>query len=112
MERLGAERGRMVAAIGPMIRQKSYEVGPDLVARFRATDVNNERFFSPSVREGHAMFDLAGYVAARLDRAGIDRIDDLAVCTYADPGFYSYRRATHRGEPDYGRHISAIALVA
>jgi YfiH family protein len=111
MERLGAERSRMVAAIGPMIRQASYEVGPDLVERFRAADSNNERFFAPSSRERHAMFDLAGYVAARLDRAGIDHVEDLALCTYADPRFFSYRRATHRGEPDYGRHISAIALA-
>lgn len=110
MERLGAERSRMVAAIGPMIRQPSYEVGPELVARFQASDENNERFFAPSTREGHAMFDLAGYVASRLDRAGIERVEDLGLCTYADPRFFSYRRATHRGEPDYGRHISAIAL--
>jgi copper oxidase (laccase) domain-containing protein len=57
------------------------------------------------------MFDLAGYVAARLDRAGIDRIEDLGLCTYADARFFSYRRAQHRGEPDYGRHINAIALT-
>jgi YfiH family protein len=111
MERLGAERARISAAIGPMIRQPNYEVGPELVARFRAADLNNERFFLASPREGHAMFDLAGYVAARLDRAGVDRIEDLALCTYADARFFSYRRATHRGEPDYGRHINAIALV-
>jgi YfiH family protein len=111
MERIGAERARIFAAIGPMIRQPSYEVGPELVARFRAADLGNERFFAPSPREGHAMFDLAGYITARLDRAGIDRIEDLGLCTYADARFFSYRRATHRGEPDYGRHINAIALV-
>jgi YfiH family protein len=111
MEQLGADRGRMVAALGPMIRQASYEVGPEFVVRFRAADPDNERFFLPSQRPDHAMFDLAGYIAARLDRTGIDRIEDLAVCTYADPRFYSYRRATHRCDPDYGRHINAIALV-
>jgi len=111
MERLGAERPRIVAAIGPMIRQPNYEVGPELVARFRAADPDNARFFAPSAREGHAMFDLAGYVAARLAAAGIARVEDLALCTYGDARFYSYRRATHRAEPDYGRHINAIALV-
>jgi copper oxidase (laccase) domain-containing protein len=100
----------MVAALGPMIRQPSYEVGPEFVDRFRAADADNERFFAPSARTDHAMFDLAGYIAARLDGAGIERVEDLALCTYADARFYSYRRATHRAEPDYGRHINAIAL--
>ena len=111
MERLGAERARIHAAIGPMIRQPSYEVGSDLVARFRAADPDNARFFAPAPRAGHAMFDLAGYVTSRLDRAGIGRIEDLNLCTYADARFFSYRRATHRAEPDYGRHINAIALA-
>jgi polyphenol oxidase len=111
MERLGAERARIAAAIGPTIRQPRYEVGPEFLARFRAADADNERFFAPSPRAGHAMFDLAGYIAARLDRAGLDRIEDVGHCTYADPRFFSYRRATHRAEPDYGRHINAIALV-
>ena len=111
MERLGAKRSRIVAAIGPMIRQANYEVGPELVERVRAADPNSDRFFAPSRREGHAMFDLAGYIASELDRAGIGRVDDLALCTYGDARFFSYRRATHRAEPDYGRHINAIALV-
>jgi YfiH family protein len=111
MERLGAQRPRIVAAIGPMIRQPNYEVGPELIARFRAADPDNARFFTPSGRAGHAMFDLAGYVAARLAAAGVARVEDLALCTYGDARFYSYRRATHRAEPDYGRHINAIALV-
>jgi YfiH family protein len=112
MERLGADRRRIIAAAGPMIRQPNYEVGPDLIDRFVAEDRNNGRFFKPAERVGHAQFDLAGYVRARLDRAGIAGVEDLGLCTYADPEqFYSYRRATHRAEPDYGRHISAIALV-
>ncbi|MBM3528303.1 MAG: peptidoglycan editing factor PgeF [Alphaproteobacteria bacterium] len=112
MESLGASRGRIVAAAGPMIRQPSYEVGADLIERFVAADPGNKRFFAPGEREGHAMFDLAGYVIQRLERAGIAQIEDLGHCTYADPvQFYSYRRATHRSEPDYGRHINAIALV-
>jgi polyphenol oxidase len=111
MERLGAARERIVAAIGPMIRQPNYEVGPDLMDRFNAADPANRRFFVASAREGHFMFDLAGYVAARLAAAGVGAIEDLGACTYADPAqFYSYRRMTHRGEADYGRHINAIVL--
>jgi YfiH family protein len=112
MERLGAARARIGAAIGPMIRQPNYEVGPDLADRFVAADPANLRFFVPSARDGHFMFDLAGYVAARLAAAGIGAIEDLGACTYADPEqFYSYRRMTHRGEADYGRHINAIVLT-
>ena len=111
MEKLGASRARMTAALGPTIRQPSYEVGAEFVARFSAEDAGNARFFAPASREGHAKFDLAGYILARLERAGVGRIEDLALCNCADPNrFYSYRRATLRAEPDYGRHINAIAL--
>lgn len=111
MEKLGAERGRIVAAAGPMIRQPSYEVGQDLLDRFVAVEPNTVRFFKPAARSGHSMFDLAGYVVSRLRRAEVAEIEDLGHCTYADPGqFFSYRRATHQAEPDYGRHINAIAL--
>ncbi|MFZ1922287.1 MAG: laccase domain-containing protein, partial [Xanthobacteraceae bacterium] len=110
-EKLGAARGRVRAAIGPMIRQANYEVGPDLIARFAAEDAASSRFFAPAARDGHALFDLAGYVAARLARAGVTQIEDVKLCTYAEPDrFFSYRRATHRAEADYGRHINAIAL--
>jgi purine-nucleoside/S-methyl-5'-thioadenosine phosphorylase / adenosine deaminase len=111
MEQLGATRANITVALGPMIRQPSYEVGPEFVERFRAADGDNERFFVPSPRADHALFDLAGYIAARLDRAGIDRVEDLGLCTYADARFYSYRRSVHRAESDYGRHINAIALA-
>jgi YfiH family protein len=112
MEQLGASRRRIVVALGPMIRQPNYEVGPDFLARFAADDPGSDRFFAPAGRPGHAMFDLAGYVTARLQRAGVGRIEDLGHCTYGDPGrFFSYRRSTHRAEADYGRHISAIALL-
>jgi hypothetical protein len=112
MEKLGATRTNIVAAAGPMIRQPNYEVGQDLIDRFVAVDPNNVRFFKKAARPGHAMFDLAGYVVSRLQRAGIEQIEDIGLCTYADPGqFYSYRRSTHRSEPDYGRHINAIALT-
>jgi YfiH family protein len=111
MEKLGADRKHMVTATGPMISQPNYEVGQDLVDRFGEADKHSERFFKPGARPGHAMFDLAGYIVARLTRAGITQIENLGLCTYADPArFYSYRRSTHRAEPDYGRHINAIAL--
>jgi YfiH family protein len=113
MERLGARRERTVAALGPMIRIPNYEVGPELVQQFLAADPGNARFFHPSNRPDRAQFDLAGFICARLSQAGVGQIEDLGHCTYADPErFYSYRRATHRAEPDYGRHISAIALEA
>ncbi len=112
MERLGAERSRTVAVLGPMIRQDAYEVGPELVDQFRKADRGNERFFRPAGRDGHALFDLPGYLRARLAAAGVGEVADLGLCTYTDEGrFYSYRRATHRGESDYGRLISAIALT-
>jgi hypothetical protein len=111
METLGASRSRVVAAAGPMIRQPSYEVGQDLIDRFVALEPSTVRFFKPASRPDHAMFDLAGYVVSRLRRAEVGTIEDLGHCTYADPAqFYSYRRATHRAESDYGRHINAIAL--
>jgi len=111
MERLGAARSQIRAALGPMIRQPNYEVGPDLIARFEAEDPASKGFFAPASRERHALFDLGGYIAARLTRAGVRHIEDIGACTYADPErFFSYRRTTHRAEPDYGRHVNAIAL--
>jgi len=112
MERLGADRRRVVAVLGPTISQTNYEVGPEFVERLRAADGANGRFFKESARAGHAMFDLPGYIAARFRAAGVGRFVDLALCTYADERrFFSYRRATHRGEPDYGRLIAGIALT-
>jgi YfiH family protein len=112
MEKLGADRNRMVVALGPMIRQPNYEVGPEFVARFREAGDDNMKFFAPSERKDHAMFDLAGYATMRLERAGIATIEDLKHCTYAEPErFFSYRRMTKLGETDYGRHINAIALA-
>ena len=107
MEALGAERGHVVAAIGPTIAQPSYEVDERFRARFEQEDA---QFFTAG-REGHWQFDLPAYVAARLRQAGVTRIDDLALDTYADPDrFHSYRRATHRGEATGGRQVSAIAV--
>lgn len=113
MESLGASRKNIVVAIGPLIRQKSYEVGPEFVARFEATDSAFSRFFVPSEKPGHAMFDLAGLIHAHLEKAGVGQIDDLGLDTYSDEKrFYSYRRTTHRKEPDYGRQIAAITLAS
>jgi YfiH family protein len=112
MQELGAARRRIIAAIGPLIRQPSYEVGPEFVTRFLAADAGFGRFFVPSHREGHALFDLPGFIVTRLEAAGVGMIDDLGFDTYADEArFFSYRRTTHRGEADYGRHIAAIALA-
>jgi hypothetical protein len=110
MEKLGADRNGIVAAIGPLIRQPSYEVGHEFVERFIDADAENALFFLPGERNGHSMFDLAGFIRMRLENAGILMIDDLGVDTYSDENFYSYRRSVHRKEPDYGRHVHAIAL--
>jgi YfiH family protein len=111
MARLGATPTNMRAALGPLIRQSNYEVGPDLIERFAVEDPASKPFFARGSRQGHAQFDLAGYIAARLERAGVGRIEDLGRCTYADAAlFFSYRRATHRAEGDYGRQVSAIVL--
>lgn len=113
MEGLGASTPRIVAVLGPTISPRSYEVGPEFVARFEAEDADNVRWFRPSGKAGHMMFDLPGYILARLRRAGVETAENLDLCTYADEArFFSFRRATHRGEPDYGRLVSAIALAA
>lgn len=110
MEQLGADRARIVAAVGPTIARKSYEVDEGFFRRFVAEDPEHERFFSAG-KPGHHQFDLEGFVVARLAAAGVTRVEALGLDTYSDPTrFYSYRRATHRGEPDYGRQISLIAL--
>jgi YfiH family protein len=112
METLGARRERVAAALGPMISQANYEVDADLIEKFVGQDSDNARFFATGRRDGHAQFNLPGFIAARLRKAGLTHVQDLAACTYADPvRFYSYRRSTHRSEADYGRHINAIALA-
>jgi YfiH family protein len=112
METLGAERAGIAVALGPTIRQPNYEVGPEFVTRFLSADAANARFFTPSERPGHAMFDLAGYIGSRVQRAGLVNFEDLGLDTYAEPArFFSYRRMTIVGEADYGRHINAIALA-
>jgi YfiH family protein len=110
IEKLGGHRGNIVAAIGPLIRQQSYEVGAEFVDRFTQVDAGYARFFGPAARDGHAMFDLGSFIRMRLERAGILMIDDTGIDTYSDDRFFSYRRTVHRKEPDYGRHVHAIAL--
>lgn len=110
MERLGADRSRIVGAVGPCIAQASYEVDAAFQGRFLAESADCERFFVAG-RADRYQFDLEGYVAARLEKAGIARVERLGLDTYADPDrFFSFRRATHLGEADYGRQISLIGL--
>lgn len=110
MEALGAQRGDIVAVIGPTISQRAYEVGPEFLDDFLADDPGNARFFANG--EGDRMlFDLPGFGLHRLRRAGIGEAEWTGHCTYSDADrFYSYRRCTHAGEADYGRLLSAIRL--
>ena len=110
MERLGAERGRIRAVIGPSISQRAYEVGPEFFERFMDEDSSHARFFANG--EGDRLqFDLIGFGLARLRASGIASASWTGHCTYSDPDhFYSYRRSVHRREADYGRLISAIRL--
>lgn len=110
MEALGADRARIAAAIGPCIGRASYEVSEAFADPFLSEDADNARFFGAG-RPGHLMFDIAGYVAARLANAGIGRVDMLDEDTCSQPGrFFSYRRSCLRGEPGYGRQISLIGV--
>jgi copper oxidase (laccase) domain-containing protein len=111
MEALGARRANIAAALGPTIAQQSYEVGPEFFARFEAEDASFAHFFAPSGKPDHFLFDLPGVIEMRAGRARIGTFENLRLDTYADEErFYSYRRKTHRGEPDYGRLVAAIAL--
>ena len=112
MVELGAHRDNITAVIGPTISRNAYEVGPEFPALFLAQSQHHQKYFTPSTREGHHMFDLPAYLRDRLKGEGVAEVINLDLCTYADEArFYSYRRATHRGEADYGRLISAIALA-
>ena len=112
MEGLGARRSNIRAAVGPTINQPAYEVGPEFEARFLAAAPGNERFFARASVDARPHFDLPGYVQARLEAAGIAAVERRTLCTYANESlFFSYRRATHRKEADYGRQISAIVVT-
>lgn len=111
MESLGASRHNIAAAIGPCIGRASYEVDDSFVERFVFDQPANERFFAAG-KPGHAMFDIAAYVAARLAEEGITRISITGRDTYAEEAeYFSYRRACHRGENSYGRQLSAIGIA-
>lgn len=108
----GSEMTSIRAAIGPCIGQSSYEVGPEFGVPFIAESEENERFFKPSRKPSHHMFDLPGYCAAKLASCGISKVSIKDLDTYFnEEDFFSYRRATHRGEKDYGRQISLIAIL-
>lgn len=110
MERLGAVRERIRAAVGPLIRQSSYEVSESFRSGFVEAAAGNATFFAPGRRDGHWQFDLPGYLMQRLRQAGV-AAEDLGLDTCADAArYFSYRRTTLAGEPDYGRQISAIML--
>jgi len=111
MEDLGAKRSAIIAVIGPAISQNAYEVGPEFIENFLEQDPTHQQFFTPSLREKHFMFDLPGYLTQRLERANISAVSRVEKCTYAhEDQFFSYRRATHEREKDYGRQISVITL--
>ena len=111
MTALGADTGRIRAAIGPCIAQRSYRVGPEFRQPFLTDDPGNARYFAPALREDHFLFDLKGYIADRLTRAAVAIIDVAAHDTVAEADrFFSYRRACLRGEPTYGRGLSAVVL--
>ena len=111
MTGLGAVPGNIAAAIGPCIGQGSYEVGAEFRAEYIAADQANEAYFIAASRAGHHMFNIAGYVAGRLERLGLGAVEALALDTYADERrFFSYRRACHNGESNYGRLLSLVAL--
>jgi hypothetical protein len=113
MEAQGARRPDIHIALGPAIGAASYEVGPEFSARFIEEDAGYARFFTPSPRGGHSMFDLQGFIAYRVERLEVASFEALGVDTYADEArCFSYRRSVHRQEPDYGRLVSAIALIA
>jgi copper oxidase (laccase) domain-containing protein len=110
MERRGADRSRIAAAVGPCIARRSYEVDDAFLRRFVEADPEHERFFGLG-RAGHHQFDLEGFVVARLAASGLTRVEAMGEDTYSQPDrFFSFRRSTHLGEPTYGRQISLIAL--
>ncbi len=112
MERHGTRRENVVAVLGPTISQKAYEVGPEFLKAFKERDKSFLKYFIPSLKKNHYMFDLPLFLVDRMRAFGIGKVVDLGLCTYSDEArFFSYRRATHKAEPDYGRLISTIAMM-
>lgn len=111
MIKLGSNRANICAVLGPCISQKNYEVGPEFRARFAEKDDTFSAYFLPSDKPDHYMFDMQKFIIDRLQASGVNA-GKTGECTYEDEKrFFSYRRTTHRNEPDYGRQMSAIALV-
>nr|WP_246191307.1 peptidoglycan editing factor PgeF [Aureimonas leprariae] len=111
MERCGAKRPRIVAVLGPTIMQANYEVDAAMAEGIVEGDLEAERFFAAGRSADKRQFDLPGLIVRRLERAGVASAGFVGRCTYgAEADFFSYRRTTHRGEPDYGRQLSAIVL--
>ncbi len=112
MESLGARASRIAAAIGPAISQAAYEVGPDFRKAFLADAADNAKYFRQTLAQARPHFDLLAFIKDKLLRRGVGQIEDFAICTYANESIlFSYRRAIHRDERDYGRQISAILLI-
>ena len=112
MEQLGARRARIAAALGPCIGPEAYEVGPEFEANFIAQSSDNTRFFRRRPAGARPCFDLPAFVLDRLGAMGLGTVENKTRCTYTFPeDYFSYRRTTHEGEPDYGRQISAIVML-
>lgn len=110
MEKLGAERSSISACLGPTISQTNYEVGPEFYARFLEKNTEHSRYFTPSGKPEHYLYNLHAFIMECLEQSGVNS-EDLGICTYAgDENYFSYRRTTHRNEKDYGRQISVIVL--
>lgn len=111
MEQLGATRAHIVAVLGPCIAKESYEVGSEFYENFMAVRGDYHAHFSASAKAGHFYFDLSAFILEQLRESGLSQLSSLAMDTYTDETrFFSYRRSTHRGEPDYGRQISVVML--
>jgi polyphenol oxidase len=112
MEAIGASRTNIVAVLGPTISKAAYEVGPEFIVNFVDADIANQAYFTNSVKENHHMFDLPGYLTDRMKAFGVGTVIDSGLCTYSrEDEYFSYRRATHAHEKDYGRQIAAIRLI-
>lgn len=112
MESIGAERNRIIAVIGPCIGPKNYEVGPEFLLNFTSQSIDHKAYFNTPAGATRPYFNLPDFIRDSAAASGIGTIASVTTCTYADPDqFFSYRRTTHAGEPDYGRQISAIALT-
>jgi len=110
MEKIGADREKITAVLGPTISQKHYEVGPEFVENLLSLNPANDQYLRPSENAGHAMFDLPAYIVKRLQSHGV-KASWTGHCTYSDEAnFFSYRRKTHRCEADYGRQVSVIKI--